>query len=320
MIMEGQVLSYVENTPKGFFRAYEIELSQLNFWNFGGEYIQSEWELESSFTFENKWELHAEINRTGKSLDVNLLRGGPAIYMYGETSQDYFVSTDGSKKVSFAMGYENELMDDKLSSRHEIHTEINWKVTNSLSLTPEFTFNKNLFDFQYLSNDELEEQGRYLLGRLDRKTYEITLRLSYAISPDFTIQYYGSPYVTMGKYKNFKTLADHDTKDPAKVFRVFGATELIYNAPERTYNLYDGVNPEPEISFSNPDFNFRQFRSNLVARWEYRPGSVVYLVWTHNRTSSEDITNSAFDYNMKGLFNEHADNVFLIKFSYWFSI
>jgi hypothetical protein len=76
----------------------------------------------------------------------------------------------------------------------------------------------------------------------------------------------------------------------------------------------------PGITFENPDFNFRELRSNLVARWEYRPGSVFYLVWTHNRTSGESITNHSLDYNINQLFDQHASNVFLVKFNYWFSL
>jgi hypothetical protein len=318
MLLEGQMLEYVENTPKGIFRTYEIGLTQVNFWNFGGEFIGSEWELETSFIFDNKWELHADVERDGRTLDASLLRGGPGVYMFGETSQDYFLRTDGSKKITAGMGYENDLSDDGISNRHEWHSEISWKVTNSLLLTPEFSFNKSIFDYQYISDYESEGQQQYLLGRLDRKTYELTLRLSYSITPVFTIQYYGSPYITMGKYSHFKSLADHDARNPEKVFHTFSNSELSYDPDQRTY--YQGDISDPDLSFSNPDFNFRQFRSNLVARLEYRRGSVIYLVWTHNRTSSESITNNSFDYNIDRLFNEHAENVFLIKFNYWFSL
>ncbi len=318
MILEGQGVTYVENTPKGIFRAYDIGISEANSWNFGGEFLRSEWELSANLGFENKWEFHADISREGKAMDVSLLRGGPGVYVYGETGGDFYVSTDASKKVWLGVGYNNNLFDDGISLRHEFLTEITWKVVNSLQVTPLFRFVKEKYDYQYISNEDFTNQGRYLLGRMDRNTYEITLRLNYALTPSFTIQYYGSPYITMGKYSDFKTLADANTKDPSKVFRSFNDAELTYNTGERSYYLNDGVNPE--LTFPNPDFNFRQFRSNLVARWEYRPGSVVYLVWTHNRTSSEDVTNHSFDYNFDRLFNEHAENVFLLKFSYWFSL
>jgi hypothetical protein len=240
------------------------------------------------------------VEREGKQLDATLLRGGPGVYTYGSVGQDYFLMTDQAKKLSFALGYENELSDDGISRRHEFHTELNWKVTNSFQITPQLGFNKITDNYQFLSNQAMEEQQRFLLGRLKRNIYDITLRMSYSITPDLTLQYYGSPYVTMGTYSDFKSLADQENRNPGRVFEPIAISQI------------------PD--FENPDFNFREFRSNFVARWEYRRGSVIYLVWTHNRTSDESITNNQFDYNMKQLFREHARNVFLVKFNYWFSL
>jgi len=314
--LEGQMIGYVENSPKGIFRNYELSLGQMNFWNFGGEYLFSMAELEAEIMFSNKWSFHAAIDRQGKTLNTSLLRGGPGVYEYGGTEQDYFISADETKKISMGLGYENEFYDDKVSHRHEIQTWFNWKITNSLQLTPEFAYNSSRTDYQYISDSDFEEDGRYLLGRLDRKTYTITLRLNYAITPDLTIQYYGSPYITMGQYSKFKSLEDPDTKDPGDVFHTYSSSELTYDPGQRVYQLTE----DPSLAFDNPDFNFREFRSNLVARWEYRPGSVLYFVWTHNRTSYEETTNEDFGYNVQELFNEYPENVFLIKFSYWFSL
>ncbi len=319
-IFEGQMVGYVENKPKGIFRTYEVQLSQANFWNWGGEYLQSIWALEGSFLFTNKWNLHAQLAREGKTLSVDLLRGGPGVYIYGKTEQDYFISSDEAKKLVVMAGYENMLADDGVSGSHEFQAGFNWKITNSLQLTPELNYDKSTDDYQYLSNYTVDGQENYMVARLNRKTFEITLRIDYAITPELTIQYYGSPYLSMGHYSTFKTLADEEATNPGAVFRTFTDQELQYDAENRTYGLYDDIHPEPVYTFADPDFNFREFRSNLVARWEYRPGSVLYLVWTNSRTSSEDITNDELGYNFKALFDEPAQNVFLIKFSYWFSL
>ncbi len=217
------------------------------------------------------------------------------------------------------MEYENSFSDDRITHHNEIALDLNWKATTSMVLSSELSFNKSIDDLQFIEDDNITASGNYVLGRLTRKTDMITFRFSYALTPEFTIQYYGSPYISMGKYEAFKTLADPDTEDPDKVFHTFNENEIKYDENTRKYTVYDGTNPEPLYSFDNPDFNFREFRSNLVARWEYRPGSVLYLVWTHNRTSDENITNDNIGYNFNSLFNEPARNVFLIKFSYWFS-
>lgn len=319
-IWEGQMVGYVENEPKGIFREYEISLAQLNYWNFGGEFLQSEAELEAEALLANKWELSVDMGREGRSFQTRLLRGGPGVYVHGESDLEFRIGTDESRKLTFSLEQENSFSDDRVTREFVISPSIGLKATTSLLLSSTFSYEKGTENLQYIRNTDLEASGRYLLGRLDRKTWMLTFRLSYALTPDFTIQYYGSPYITTGTYTGFKTLADADARNPNDVFRTFSDDELIHDLATRTYSLYENGLPDPVLSFDNPDFNFREFRSNLVARWEYRPGSVFYLVWTHNRSSSEDITNQDAGYNLRTLFNTPAENVFLVKFNYWFSL
>ena len=75
----------------------------------------------------------------------------------------------------------------------------------------------------------------------------------------------------------------------------------------------------PSYSFANPDFSFRQFRSNLVARWEWKPGSSLYVVWSQGRTATLPSYQPSFGTNWNELWGTQPDNVFLVKLSYWFS-
>ena len=105
-------------------------------------------------------------------------------------------------------------------------------------------------------------------------------------------------------------------KLPEERFFEYTPAELTYNPITNNYNVNDGGT----YSFGNPDFNFRQFRSNLVVRWEYLPGSTLYLVWSQGRTSTD--VNGLFSYgtDIKDLFKVTPYNVFLIKYSYWFAL
>jgi hypothetical protein len=85
-----------------------------------------------------------------------------------------------------------------------------------------------------------------------------------------------------------------------------------------TYEVYG--NNGPEYSFGNPDFAFRQFRSNLVFRWEYLPGSQVYLVWSHERTAYDQPGDDSVGEAIYSLQHVSPSNIFLMKLSYWFSI
>jgi hypothetical protein len=163
---------------------------------------------------------------------------------------------------------------------------------------------------QVLAENELQ----YILARIRQKTYAFTFRLNYNITPDISIQYYGSPFVSSGIYDDFKRAADAGDTDLADRTHTFTESEISYDASSKTYTVNEGTRT---YSFNNPDFSFREFRSNLVARWEYRPGSTLYLVWENNRRSRDSDYYSSLRYNMDELFSTAPTNVFMIKVSFW---
>ena len=142
------------------------------------------------------------------------------------------------------------------------------------------------------------------------------MRINYTVNPELRIEYYGQPFISAGKYSAFKKITQPDAGRYKDRYVEYTTAELEYDQSSNTYN----VNDEGTFSFGNPDFNFRQFRSNMVIRWEYLPGSTLFLVWSQGRTSTA--TDGIFSYgnDMKDLFNKTPHNVFLVKFSYWFSL
>jgi hypothetical protein len=144
--------------------------------------------------------------------------------------------------------------------------------------------------------------------------------LNYTFNPELSLEYYGQPFVSAGKFTNFKRITSPAADRFADRYRIFAASEISYLPGDNSYTFDENGDGAAEYSLSNPDFNFRQFRSNLVVRWEYSPGSTLFLVWSQGRTGSA--TDGAFRYgnDMKELFDTHPHNVFLVKFSYWFSL
>jgi len=158
-----------------------------------------------------------------------------------------------------------------------------------------------------------------LFGDLGMKTFSFTFRINFTVNPELSLEYYGQPFVSAGKYSAFKKITDPHGDHFIDRYYVFTDNEIQFNPVDNTYIVNDN-NGDEEYSFSNPDFNFRQFRSNLVLRWEYLPGSTLYLVWSQGRTSSD--SNGIFSYgnDMSYLFDIKPHNIFLLKFSYWFSL
>jgi hypothetical protein len=130
------------------------------------------------------------------------------------------------------------------------------------------------------------------------------------------LQYYGSPFVGTGRYTELKRATDTLARDYEDRFHLYGPDEIAQGEGGR-YFVDEAAGGR--YSFANPDFSFRQFRSNLVLRWEYKPGSSLYAVWSQGRTSAARAWEQSFESNWDELWRASPDDVFLVKVSYWFS-
>ena len=144
--------------------------------------------------------------------------------------------------------------------------------------------NRNLDDRQWVSAVETDTP-HYVFGRIDQTTVGLTARVDYAFTPTLSLQLYAQPFVSAGSYDAFKQV--DDPVGDAYAHRFASVDARLEDGRYRADLNGDGV----DESFRNPDFNFRQFRSNAVLRWEYRPGSSLFLVWSQGRDDAEAIEN-----------------------------
>jgi hypothetical protein len=151
------------------------------------------------------------------------------------------------------------------------------------------------------------------VGHIDQHTASFTFRTELYLTPELSIQYYGSPYYSVGEYSNFKRVNQPHMRD---INTRLETIDVSYN-PEMNSYSYDR-NGET-FQFHNPDFSFMQFRSNLVFRWEYKLGSTVYVVWSHDRSGYESTYNSIGDI-AGDLFGIRGSNVIMLKANFWFSL
>ncbi len=191
---------------------------------------------------------------------------------------------------------------------------------NNIELSSSLNYSLEKENLQYVENIEYNDEYRYVQAFLDRKTMGLTIRADYGITPDLTIQYYGSPYISSGRYSDFKHITDPRANDYSDRYHSYTENEILYDADANNYLIDETQDGLTDYSISNPDFNFSQFRSNFVARWEYKPGSIFYVVWTHSRTSYESETNPSFAQSFDNLWDVYPTNVFLVKLNYWFSL
>ncbi len=311
-------LGYVENRPSGFFRSWGINAGVDRTWNFGRELLGNHFRLESEADLVNKWQIFWNVIRENDQLDMRLLRGGPAVRVPGWWHTMGRVGTDPSKRVSGGLRLHAHHHDDRISKTLDVGPFINWKATSIARLSANVSYSATVNALQYVTALPAEVDARYLLAELDRKTLGITLRFDIALTPELTVQYYANPYVSVGRYSNFKTVAEPRAGDLNRLCHILEGEEIDNDAEAGRY-LIRSSNGD-QIPVDNPDFSFREIRSNLVARWEFRPGSTLYLVWTHGRSQYDLVARPTLENGVDGLLDGSARNIFLLKFNYWFSI
>ncbi len=145
----------------------------------------------------------------------------------------------------------------------------------------------------------------------------MSFRLNYTINPNLSIQYWGQPFISQGNYSDFKHVSDPLASNFTDRFTPYAGEQI--SLVDDVYRVDEDLDGNVDFSFDNPDFSFVQFRSNLVVRWEYIPGSEIFLVWSQDISQSGNPGNDLITDLQDNLFNgERPTNIFLIKATYRF--
>jgi hypothetical protein len=223
------------------------------------------------------------------------------------------LGSDPSKKLSFSYYHGTQLGD--IVWGHFFWMDIRYRPIPNLGLTSRIDYSHRNYALQYVGQQSIETGERiYLMGRMQQDVAGLTLRADYSITPNLSLQFYGNPYISSGKYTEFKRMTNTMASDYDDRFVLLNPTF------DTERNLYSVTNDEGrDFTFRNPDFSFREFRFNLVFRWEYRPNSKLYLVWSQDRSGREAVHTPSLGQNMNEMFRNHPHNVFMLKFTYWIS-
>jgi Domain of unknown function (DUF5916)/Carbohydrate family 9 binding domain-like len=312
-------IGWSEPSPKGIFRTYSFGLWRDDYWDFGGLRANASTGVHASAQFANKWTASTRIG-FDQVVDTRALRGGPALRWH-----DYFHAllaggSDPSRRIALSGQAERSWAVDDDSRSTNLLADLNLRPSNRLSLSGEVSYETKVDNLQYVATAESSAGSQWVLGRIAQDTWALTLRANLSITPELTVQYYGSPFIGTGRYSAFKKATDTLAKANADRFRPYGPGEISFDGEGNRYLVSEaGRGSGATYTFENPDFSFRQFRSNLVVRWEYKPGSSLYAVWSQGRSDSIPAWESSFSTNWDALWRLRPDNVFLVKVSYWFS-
>ena len=303
--------------PKGILRSWRWNWNQYLDWDFGGRNRGFSFNTNTHLQLKNYWNWGIGSTVRPRNFSNFDLRGGPAIRYPANANLWTYLGTNAQKKFRVNVnpwmfwGLENNASATGLSFNFRI------QPTNALNLNIQPSINTSQNDNQYIATEEHQGQDRYIIGRISQHTYRIKLRISYSILPDMTIQYYGEAFTSSGEYSHFRRMTSPTARQYQDRHHQFLPTEVSYDTDQALYQIDEDANGVTDYHIENPDFNYVQLRINLVARWEYTPGSTLFLVWTQARTDDIGIgqPNQLGDL-FGGLLGTFPQNTFLLKFTY----
>jgi len=307
--------TYKVNKPKGILRSYYLQFTQQHEMSWGKETTLDRLNLHGFVHFNNLWMMHLNLRSNFNMFDTRELRGGPMLYKGAYNTVQYTLQTNSVKKFYTILGPLFAWSADDSYKGSSYLLQFQWQINNRFSVMAKTVYSDNIDNNKYAGRvTDAQKKVQYLVAEIDRKTLSSTLRIEYYLSPEISIQYYGNPYVSVGSYNNFRQVADGSA-------RSFNDRYLLLQvSPQANGRYLVSKNGTTLYNIKNPDFNYQEFRSNLVGRWEFRPGSTLYFVWTNTRAAYSSQIGQSVWKSFGGIWNEKSENVFMIKLSYWFSL
>jgi hypothetical protein len=302
------------------FRQARLNINHWAKWDGSGRFLFDFMNFNAHGTFKNNWQAGGGISYNPFEISNNALRGASAMRRPIGLGPNFYVNSDFRKKVYGSInlggfvGFENTVR----SRNYGLTIQFQPLDALSISLSGNYSYYWRRQD-QFVENIQYNNMIRSIVGEVTQKTLRFTGRINYNITPDLTVQYYGQPYITRPLYAKFAYVSDPMAKEFNDRFHVFSPNEISF--ANGTYSIDENNDALTDYSFGQPDFNFVQFRSNMVARWEYKRGSELFLVWSQGSTAdafndlSSPVFNSLFDNAFGG---ESARNIFLVKWTYRF--
>ncbi|MCL6296709.1 DUF5916 domain-containing protein [Jejuia spongiicola] len=311
---------YSSLKPFGAFRKGALTYQHWVKWDFGGNLNFIDWDVEATGTFQNNWNATAGFFHQPHIYSKSLLQGGPRIYLPDQYGFWWALGTDSRKKLSFSLDGWTKTGNKDSYFLLENGIKISYQPLNQLSLSLSPRYNIIRHRLQYNETIDFNGLPRYIMSKLNQDTFSLAFRLNYTINPNLSIQYYAEPYISKGLYNDFGYINKPLARTQSEQLYTFNENEIYHDEMTEpfSYGIDQTLNGITDYRFNDPNFSFAQFRSNLVVRYEYKPGSEIFLVWSQGVTDFGRPTGSLSRSFDNQIFNKQPNNTFLIKVTYRF--
>ncbi|HUP90249.1 MAG TPA: DUF5916 domain-containing protein, partial [Longimicrobiales bacterium] len=267
-------------------------------WTTSGLPIENAWNFNGHLGFHNNMNVHlgGTVAGIGRVFCDRCTRGGPAV----RSSRGFYpwggINGDGRKRIVPGMWVNLGFGDEGNSHNYWLSPYVDLNLSTQLRGSIGTGIGHSVDASQWFGNFTQNGTTHYTFARLDQRTVDLTFRLNYTARPNLTLEMYAEPFATSGTYTDVREVS----------------------APEAAA-FADRYKPFTAPAGSDMEFNYIQLRTNTVMRWEYRPGSTLFLVWSHGRDRYQSLRNPSWTDDYGDLLGLHPNNTFLIKVAYWLS-
>lgn len=288
------------NTPRGPYRWLQINGNHWQTWNTSGTRLQTAFNSNAHMGLRNNWNVHAggTIDGIGEVFCDRCTRGGPVL----RRSRGFFpwfgVNGDNRSTLVPSMWVNLGFADEGRTRTMRLNPSITMRMSTQLQATLGAGIATNDFATQWFGNFSEGDVMHYSFARLEQRTLSMNLRINYTARPDLTLELYAEPFTSTGTYSDFREVSETPEAD----------------------SYADRFVPFTPPTAADRGFSVSQLRTNAVARWEYMPGSTLFVVWAHGREGSQRVPSErTWSGEYRDLLELHPENTFLVKVAYWFN-
>jgi hypothetical protein len=315
-VENGAQISYRETTPGGWYRNYQLQLRHQRNFTYEGIRRHASWQSFGSITWANFWQTEVSVEHRLPAYDERLTRGGPLMGIPGGWTIEVEGENNDASRTRVEVGAEYG-RDEQGGLVFGVATDWTFQPASRWELSIEPGYLRQVDTRQYLTTlpggSAATYGSRYVFGEVDRSTYSMAVRLNYTFKPDLTLDLYAEPFAASGRYEHIGELR----AARSRFLRYYGTDGTTLDTlPDGTSRVRDG---DATFDLRPRDFNVQSFRSNVVLRWEWRPGSTLFLVWQQDKATNEIARDRIGIGDMFDATRARGDNFFVIKASYWFS-
>jgi len=320
--------------PGKVFRQASAYLQVAPSWNYDGDAIDRTVKTFGYVQFRNFWTGDWSLSYSPPVVDDRLTRGGPL----AQTPATWYASADVTTDSRAALGaYAFASFQHDAAGGWYLNAipQLTLRPSAALSfkVTGGYAAGRTMAQIVTKQADDMATATlgtRYVFAELLQHQFYVTLRANATFSPTLSLQLYAQPFTFSGDYRNFKELEARKTFAFNRYGRdngsTIGDTLLVSGTDTVPGYVVDPDGPSASaakrFTFQDPDFRTRSVKVNAVLRWEYRPGSTLFVVWTQSRSGYWPY-DASFDLSrdfQRELFLDRPTNVLLVKFNYWMSL